>query len=130
MRQGILIAAVFGGFGLLTACTPASAPPPAAAEAPAPMPAAPSTPAPAAPRPSAPQASATAAPDGFPAGPGRAETVAACSSCHGLGQIVGEHRDAAAWSTTVTSMINNGAPVADADFDKVVGYLAAHFGPG
>ena len=130
MRQGIFIAAVFGGFGLLTACTPASAPPPAAAQAPAPMPAAPSTPAPAAPRPSAPQASATAAPDGFPAGPGRAETVAACSGCHGLGQIVGEHRDAAAWSTTVTSMINNGAPVADADFDKVVSYLAAHFGPG
>lgn len=134
MRQGIVIAALLCGAGL-TGCAPSSAPPsapatpPPAAAAPAPMPAAPSAPAPAAPRPAAPQASAAPAPDGFPAGPGRAETVAACSGCHGLGQIVGEHRDAATWSTTVTAMINNGAPVADADFDKIVGYLAAHFGP-
>ena len=65
----------------------------------------------------------------MPDGPGKAETVAACSGCHGLGQIAGEHRDRDAWATTVTSMINNGAPVADADFDKVVGYLTAHYGP-
>jgi mono/diheme cytochrome c family protein len=67
--------------------------------------------------------------DALPEGPGKAETVAACSGCHGIGQILGEHRAADAWATTVTSMINNGAPVADADFDKVVGYLAANFGP-
>lgn len=67
--------------------------------------------------------------DAMPDGPGKAETVAACSGCHGLGQIQGEHRAADVWATTVTSMINNGAPVADADFDKVVGYLAANFGP-
>lgn len=67
--------------------------------------------------------------DTMPDGPGKAETVAACSGCHGLGQIVGEHRSADMWATTVTSMINNGAPVADADFDKVVGYLATNFGP-
>ena len=66
--------------------------------------------------------------DALPEGPGKAETVAACSGCHGIGQILGEHRAADAWATTVTSMINNGAPVADADFDKVVGYLAANFG--
>ena len=65
----------------------------------------------------------------MPEGPGKAETVAACSGCHGLGQIVGEHRSAEDWSTTVTSMINNGAPVADSDFDKVVHYLATNFGP-
>ena len=68
--------------------------------------------------------------DAMPDGPGKAEVVLACSGCHGLGQISGEHRDAATWATTVTSMINNGAPVADADFDKVVGYLAANFGDG
>ena len=104
---------------------------------PAPAPAAPgaapapAAPAPAAPAPAAPGA-ATAAPTdntGLPDGPGKAETVAACSGCHGLGQILNEHRDAATWGTTVTSMINNGAPVADADFDKIVAYLAAHFGP-
>ncbi len=68
--------------------------------------------------------------DALPDGPGKAETVAACSGCHGLGQIAGEHRSAEVWATTVTSMINNGAPVADADFDKVVGYLAANYGDG
>jgi mono/diheme cytochrome c family protein len=67
--------------------------------------------------------------DSLPDGPGKAETVAACSGCHGIGQILGEHRAADMWATTVTSMINNGAPVADADFDKVVGYLATNFGP-
>ncbi len=68
--------------------------------------------------------------DAMPDSPGKAEVVAACSGCHGLGQIQGEHRDAATWTTTVTSMINNGAPVADADFDKVVTYLATNFGDG
>jgi mono/diheme cytochrome c family protein len=67
--------------------------------------------------------------DVLPEGPGKAETLAACSGCHGIGQILGEHRAADMWATTVTSMINNGAPVADADFDKVVTYLATNFGP-
>ena len=67
--------------------------------------------------------------DALPDGPGKAETVAACSGCHGIGQIMGQHHDAAQWSGIVTTMINNGAPVADADFNKVVSYLAAHFGP-
>jgi len=129
MRQGFVIASMLG-LGLVTACAPASAPPP---PAPPPPPAAvqPAPPPPAAPAP-APRAPAPvpqASNDGLPDGPGKAETVAGCSGCHGLGQIMGEHRDRAAWTTTVTSMINNGAPVADADFDKVVGYLTAHFGP-
>jgi quinoprotein glucose dehydrogenase len=94
----------------------------------APVPGAPVPGAPAAPVPGA-AAAAPLGPAGIPEGPGMAETVAACSGCHGLGQIQGEHRDAATWATTVTSMINNGAPVADADFDKVVNYLATHFGP-
>jgi hypothetical protein len=81
--------------------------------------------------PAAPAGSAAATPsDGMPEGPGKAETVAACSGCHGLGQIIGEHRSAEDWATTVTAMINNGAPVADADFDKVVNYLATNFGTG
>jgi len=69
-------------------------------------------------------------PDGLPEGPGKAEVQAACSGCHGIGQIIGEHRSAEDWASTVTAMINNGAPVADADFDKVVNYLATNFGTG
>ena len=132
MRQQIILAVLMCGLGL-AGCAPDAMPPPAPVTAQPPMPA--PTPQPAPParpaqpsiRPAPPQASA--APDGMPDGPGKAETVAACSGCHGLGQLMGEHRDAATWSTTVTTMINNGAPVADADFDKVVAYLAAHFGP-
>ena len=67
--------------------------------------------------------------DNLPDGPGKNEVVAACSGCHGIGQIIGEHRTADKWSDTVNLMISNGAPVADADFDKVVGYLTANFGP-
>src|SRR4051812_7650250 len=66
--------------------------------------------------------------DNMPEGPGKAEVVAGCSGCHGLGQIVGEHRSAEAWTTTVNTMINNGAAVAEADIDKVVGYLAKNYG--
>jgi len=81
--------------------------------------------------PAAPVGAAAATPsDGMPEGPGKAETAAACSGCHGLGQVIGEHRSAEDWATTVTAMINNGAPVADADFDKVVNYLATNFGTG
>jgi virginiamycin B lyase len=65
----------------------------------------------------------------LPDGPGKTEVVAACSGCHGIGQIIGEHRTADKWADTVNLMISNGAPVADADFDKVVGYLTTNFGP-
>jgi hypothetical protein len=131
MRQKIVLAALAGALGL-TGCTPAAAPPQAPVTAQPPMPAAPP---PSAPAGTAPPPARTAQPqafsssNGMPDGPGKAEVVAACSGCHGLGQLMGEHRDAAGWTTTVTTMINNGAPVADADFDKVVAYLTAHFGP-
>ena len=128
MRQWILLSALVGTLGLMgvAGCAP-TIQAPVASQTP------PSTPASLARSPvksdSPPPALSAALTDGLPDGSGKAETVAGCSGCHGLGQIVGEHRDAATWATTVTSMINNGAPVADADFDKVVAYLAAHFGP-
>jgi len=120
MRQGIGIAVICGlSLASVAGCAP-TAPPPAAPSIPRPVP--PQSP------PVATQAR-TVISDGLPEGPGKAETLAACSGCHGIGQILSEHRDVAQWSSTVTSMINNGAPVADPDFDKVVSYLAAHFGP-
>jgi hypothetical protein len=68
--------------------------------------------------------------DMLPPGPGAEEVQKACGGCHGTGQIMTEHRSAEEWANTVTMMITNGAPVAEADFDKVVGYLAANFGTG
>ena len=103
--------------------TVVSAPPPAAPAAPAP--AAPAAPA----RPPAPAAPVQAsAPGELPAGPGREAVLKGCGGCHGIGQILPERRSRAEWSDTVTMMITNGAPVAEADFEAVVTYLATHFG--
>lgn len=66
--------------------------------------------------------------DSLPPGPGMEETLKGCGGCHGIAQILTEKRSAEDWATTVTLMITNGAPVAEADFDKVVGYLATYFG--
>ena len=71
-----------------------------------------------------------AAQDTLPAGPGMEETMKGCGGCHGIGQVLSEKRSAEEWANTVTMMITNGAPVADADFNRVVSYLATYFGPG
>ena len=124
MRKSLATASVLCAFGLsLAACAPSTGP---AVTPNAPPPAAPVT-APATPPATPPAATATS--DGLPDGPGKAEVAAACSNCHSLGEITSQHRTAAQWSTTVTTMINNGASVSNSDFDKIVGYLAAHFGP-
>ncbi len=68
--------------------------------------------------------------DALPPGPGMEETMKGCGGCHGIGQILTERRSAEEWANTVTMMITNGAPVAEDEFDKVVGYLAAYFGTG
>ena len=67
--------------------------------------------------------------DTLPAGPGMEETLKGCGGCHGITQILAEKRQAEEWSNTVTMMITLGAPVSNADFDKVVTYLATYFGP-
>lgn len=69
------------------------------------------------------------APGELPPGPGREAVLKGCGGCHGIGQILPERRSRAEWSDTVTMMITNGAPVAEADFETVVTYLAIHFGP-
>ena len=66
--------------------------------------------------------------DMLPPGPGMEEVMKGCGGCHGVGQIMTEKRSAEEWANTVTMMITNGAPVMEADFDKVVGYLATYFG--
>ncbi len=72
---------------------------------------------------------AASAQDTLPPGPGMEQTMKACGDCHGIGQIIGLQRTAAEWSDTLVAMINVGAPVAEADFDTIVQYLATHFGP-
>ena len=72
---------------------------------------------------------ATAQDANLPDGPGKDKVVTACSGCHDLGQVTSQHETAARWADIVSVMVNNGAPVADSDFNMVVKYLTANFGP-
>jgi mono/diheme cytochrome c family protein len=65
----------------------------------------------------------------LPDGPGKDKVAAACNGCHGLGQIISQRQTAERWTDIVTRMATNGAPVADSDFDMIVSYLTANFGP-
>ncbi len=60
---------------------------------------------------------------------GQAVVAGTCGQCHPLSQVTQQHRSAEQWSDTVTRMIANGAQVSDGDFQAVVDYLAAHYGP-
>jgi hypothetical protein len=67
--------------------------------------------------------------DWLPQGPGRAQTLKACDVCHEARVIENLRRTRPQWETTVQNMINFGAPIDDATFDTVVGYLTTYFGP-
>lgn len=64
----------------------------------------------------------------LPVGPGRAETVKACNTCHGLDIFQNIRRSAIGWETTVANMVAAGAPMSDEEFDTVVAYLATYLG--
>lgn len=65
--------------------------------------------------------------DPFPPGDGHDVVVKACVQCHGPEVITGAGKSREEWTTTVNTMINNGAVVPEADFGKVVDYLAKSF---
>lgn len=65
--------------------------------------------------------------DPFPPGEGHDAVVKACVQCHGAELITGTGKSREEWTTTVNTMINNGAMVPEADFGKVVDYLAKSF---
>lgn len=65
--------------------------------------------------------------DPFPPGEGHDTVVKACVQCHGADVITGTGKSREEWTTTVSTMVNNGAVVSDADFPKVVDYLAKSF---
>lgn len=68
-------------------------------------------------------------PDPFPPGEGHDIVVKACVQCHGAEAITGTGKSREEWTTTVSTMISNGAVVSEADFGKVVDYLAKSFPP-
>ena len=52
-----------------------------------------------------------------------------CSACHDIGQVEDQHLSETEWKAKVNQMIGFGAQVSDADFPRIVGYLAKHYGP-
>lgn len=64
-------------------------------------------------------------------GPGKQLVEANCSMCHSLDyiQMNSPFLDRHGWEASVNKMINAmGAPVAETDVQKIVDYLAAHYG--
>jgi quinoprotein glucose dehydrogenase len=52
-----------------------------------------------------------------------------CASCHVIAQVILQRKNADQWAGTVDKMIGYGAQVSDADYAKIVDYLAKHHGP-
>ena len=65
----------------------------------------------------------------MPDGPGREETIKACSQCHELERSISLRQDRDAWRATMTKMSGLGMKGADKDLEAVFEYLATNF-PG
>lgn len=68
-------------------------------------------------------------PASMPEAPGKAATVKTCSACHALTNITSQHRDADAWTATVTKMVGYGATGTDDELQQIVDYLTKYYGP-
>ena len=64
----------------------------------------------------------------LPPGPGAAVVEKACTQCHDASIFTSQTKTLAGWADTVKTMVGMGAPVAPADLDSVVTYLAQNFG--
>lgn len=63
-----------------------------------------------------------------PDGPGKEILLNTCTMCHDLGRIKSARRSAEEWEETLSSMLNEGAPLSDEQFPIIHGYLSRHFG--
>jgi hypothetical protein len=65
----------------------------------------------------------------LPEGQGREIAESGCLMCHTATLITQQAKDSLAWSKTVATMMQWGAPVKKGDRDELVHYLSAHLGP-
>jgi glucose dehydrogenase/cytochrome c5 len=65
----------------------------------------------------------------LPAGPGKDDVAKVCTACHSLSTVTAARADAAGWTTTVATMKGRGAQMDEAAEQRIIAYLAAHFGP-
>ena len=62
-----------------------------------------------------------------PDGPGKEILLNTCTMCHDLGRIKTGRRTAEEWEETLISMLNEGAPLSDAQFPVIHSYLSRNF---
>jgi cytochrome c5 len=63
----------------------------------------------------------------LPDGPGKEVLLNVCTQCHDLQRVRRERRNAEGWSEILLAMLNEGAPLNEADFATVLRYLARNF---
>jgi len=63
-----------------------------------------------------------------PEGPGKQILLNTCTMCHDLGRIKTGRRTPEEWEETLNSMLNEGAPLSDAEFPVIHAYLSRNFG--
>ena len=65
----------------------------------------------------------------LPDGPGKAVLLNICTQCHDLGRVRRTRLSAEGWAEILQTMLNEGAPLTDKDFETVLRYLARNFRP-
>jgi len=68
-------------------------------------------------------------PTKLPEGSGRAQLERVCTPCHGLDNVVRSRMTKEKWAGVVDNMVSRGAQGTEDDFDRIINYLAANFGP-
>ena len=63
-----------------------------------------------------------------PDGPGKEILLNTCTMCHDLGRVKTGRRSAEEWEETLIAMLNEGAPLSDAQFPVIHHYLSEYFG--
>lgn len=63
----------------------------------------------------------------MPDGRGKDVVLNVCTMCHDLSRIKRGHRSPEEWEETLNSMLNEGAPLSDADYPAVLQYLSKNF---
>jgi competence protein ComEA len=65
----------------------------------------------------------------LPSGAGKALVLQLCSKCHSPEQATSLHQDQRHWESTISKMIALGAQGSDDQFETIINYLTANFGP-
>ena len=63
----------------------------------------------------------------MPDGPGKEVVLQVCTMCHDLKRVRQGRRSPEEWMETLNSMLNEGAPLSDADYPIVLAYLSKNF---